>query len=167
MNVLGVRIKSEVVNRRQKLQGAAGAATCIHNLLVRPESNVRCHKICAVTATAHQLLQQVVKPRKPQRGIDRIARESRHFVRTVSNFWMAKWANSNLSATALLQELSVGRRRFSAGVNHRLYDHALVQCHRTRTARGQRPESESPESLERLKSTNQLAFAFWRRTDWC
>ena len=117
---------------------------------------MRFHKICAVPATAHQLLQQVVKPRKPQRGIDRIARESRHFVRTVSNFWMANWANSNLSATALLQTALSGKQAISAGVNHRLYDHALVQCHRTRTARGQRPESESPESLETLKSTSQI-----------
>src|SRR6266480_1711822 len=87
------------------------AATCIHNLLVWAESTMRRNKSCAVPATAHQPLQEVVKSRQPQRGIDRIARESRHFVRTVSNFWMAKWANWNagpLLPNAMFEAISAG-----------------------------------------------------------
>jgi hypothetical protein len=99
------------------------------SLLVGPENAISSHKSCVVPATADQPLQQVVKPRQPQRGIDCIARESRHFVRTLNNFWMAKSANSNLPAGGLVQT-GLREKRGLGWRRPAVMRPCFIQCHR-------------------------------------
>ena len=70
---------------------------------------------------------------------------------------MAKRANSNLSATALLQIALRGQEAIFNWSKPPVVRPCFNSVPSKReTARGQRPVSESPESLETLKSTSQI-----------
>jgi hypothetical protein len=67
---------------------------------------------------------------------------------------MANWANSNLPVTVLLQIALCGNEAiftWSKPAVVRLCFKSVPP--KRETARGQRPESESPQSLDTLKST--------------
>jgi hypothetical protein len=70
---------------------------------------------------------------------------------------MAKRANSNMSATALLQTALSGKEASVSWSKPPLYDHALVQCHRNAKQRGANAQSlKAQRVLETLKSTSQI-----------
>jgi hypothetical protein len=70
---------------------------------------------------------------------------------------MAKRANSNLSATALLQTALGAKEAIFSWSKPPLYDHALVQCHRNAKQRGVNAQSLKAQRVwETLKSTSHI-----------
>jgi hypothetical protein len=70
---------------------------------------------------------------------------------------MAKRANSNLSATVLLQTALSGKEAIFGWSKPPVVRPCFNSMPSKREQRGgQRPESESPESLKTLKSTSQI-----------